>query len=226
MQKKVSVIIPTLNEEETLGALLDNLSSQEGISEIIVSDCGSTDDTAKIASGYNGKVAVVQSERGRAVQMNTGASFATGDILWFLHADCTPVDDSVDLINGTLSDDRVVPDGGRWGLDGSKWYYKPFTAMAHVKNKINRNLYGDMGVFVRKEVFEQLGGFASISFLEDVEFNRRLRKAGKTVIINKIMYSSDRKLLVKGPIRTFIKNYIIKFAYILRFSPDFLKKHY
>ena len=223
MKNSISIIIPTLNEVNIIEKLIKYLHENLPNTEIIVSDGGSTDDTVSIVSGL---AKVVSSEKGRALQMNSGAKAASGDILWFLHADCFPSPKSADLILNAFKDKTVVGGGFRWGLDGKKWYYKITTYLAHLKNKSKRNLFGDMGIFVRADVFTKLKGYADIPFMEDVEFNKRLKKYGKIVILDEILLSSDRKLLKKGPIKTFIINNSIKFAYRLGISPTFLVKFY
>jgi len=223
MKNTISIIIPTLNEANIIEKLIKYLHENFPNTEIIVSDGGSTDDTVSIVSGL---AKVVNSKKGRALQMNSGAKAASGDILWFLHADCFPSPKSVDLILNAFKDKTVVGGGFRWGLDGKKWYYKITTYLAHFKNKLKSNLFGDMGIFVREDVFTKLKGYADIPLMEDVEFNKRLKKYGKIVILDEILLSSDRKLLKKGPIKTFIINNLIKFAYRLGISPTFLVKLY
>jgi rSAM/selenodomain-associated transferase 2 len=223
MDAMISIVIPTLNEAGSIVELIKDLRHQTKNTEIIIADGGSTDGTLE----YDADLAtVLQVPRGRAAQMNAGAAAATGTIVWFLHADCKPPADAEEMIHNALRDNQVVGGGFRWGLSGEKWYYGLVTMLAHVKNVFRRNLFGDMGIFVRAEVFREMNGYAEIPFLEDVEFNNRLKKRGKTVIINKIIYSSDRRLLVKGPMRTFVKNHIMKTAYKLGFSPKYLRKYY
>jgi rSAM/selenodomain-associated transferase 2 len=223
MAPRVSIIIPTLNEAEGIEALLRHLNESFPGAEIIVADGGSTDETAALASPLAN---VVGAERGRATQMNAGAKAATGEILWFLHSDCWPSERSVELITRSLEDERVVAGGFRWELAGSKWYYKTCTALAHLKNRRRRNIFGDMGIFVRRRVFEDLGGYKEIPILEEVEFNNRLRDAGEIALLDEPLPSSDRKLLREGPMLGFIKNDIVKIAYSLGFSPEFLRRFY
>jgi rSAM/selenodomain-associated transferase 2 len=223
MKPEVSIVIPTLNEVRMIVALVERLRSCFPAVEIIIADGGSGDGTAEAVENL---AKIVFSEPGRACQMNAGAKVASGDILWFLHADCWPTGRSLDLISETLQDSSVVGGGFRWGLSGSKWYYGICTHLAHIKNKLRRNLFGDMGIFVRREIFERLDGYAEIPICEEIEFNKRLKRAGKTVILDEVLLSSDRKLLREGPIRAFIKNDIIKCAFALGVSPETLKRYY
>lgn len=223
MFNKISVIIPTYNEEGILLELVTKLATLHKDIEIIVADGGSTDRTLEYILDF---AIVIDSELGRAVQMNAGAKVAKGDILWFLHADCEPSYKSIGLIKEAFKDDKLVGGGFRWALRGDMWYYKYITGMAHIKNKLRRNLFGDMGIFVAKDAFRELKGYKEIPFLEDMEFNRRLKKLGKTVIFNEPLYSSDRRLLKKGPMFSFFKNLIIKIAFHLGFSPFWLANFY
>ena len=223
MKQIVSIIIPTFNEAENINLLLKYVNKHFPVCEIIVTDGGSTDDTVSIADGL---AKVVISNKGRAVQMNTGANAASGDVLWFLHADCIPAPKSIDLIIDALKDERIVGGGFRWGLSSSEWYYRYITYLAHIKNKVRQNLYGDMGIFVRADIFKKLKGYTEIPFLEDMDFCRKVKTMGKIVIIDDILWSSDRKLIKNGPVRTFIKNDIIKMAFRLGFSPEYLMKFY
>jgi rSAM/selenodomain-associated transferase 2 len=223
MKSRVSIIIPTYNEAGGIEALLMHLKSSFPETEIIVTDGGSTDDTAALAHQH---ARVIDADRGRAVQMNAGAREASGEVLWFLHADCWPAARSVDLIGETLADDDVIAGGFRWELSGAKWYYKSCTALAHLKNRRKRNLFGDMGIFIRKNVFDRVGGYREIPMFEEVDLNERLREMGEIALLDEPLPSSDRKLLKEGPMLTFIKNDISKIAYLFGFSPGFLKRFY
>ncbi|MCP4580421.1 MAG: glycosyltransferase family 2 protein [candidate division Zixibacteria bacterium] len=222
-ENDISVIIPTLNEVGNITRVTNHIREILPRAEIIISDGGSQDGTPRKVSGM---AKIITAEKGRSRQMNAGAKVAQGKILWFLHSDCLPSERSGDLILGALVNDEIVGGGFRWALKGSKWYYGSVTAMAHIKNKLRKNLFGDMGIFVRRNVFEKLNGYADVPFLEDVEFTARLKKVGKIRILDEKLHSSDRRLLEKGPLRSFIKNDLIKLAYGLGFSPGYLAKFY
>ena len=249
----ISVIIPVWNEVQLLRPLVERLRAidspdsfdhlnpdmPETIStetdrteitmrdmtgtEIIIADCGSDDGTLESVAGL---ATIISSSRGRAIQMNRGAAAARGDILWFLHADCLPPEDSFRLIRTAMTDPDVVAGGFRWDLNGSRWYYPLATGLAHWKNRLRKNLFGDMGIFVRRTVFEDIGGYREIRAFEDVELANRLRRSGRIVILAAKLPSSDRKLVAEGPMRAFIWNDILKILYGLGVSPERLARMY
>ena len=232
----ISVIIPVWNEARLLRPLVERLRAIDDLTadkasndnfprpvEIIVSDCGSDDGTVE---SVESEAITVTSPRGRAVQMNRGAAEATGDILWFLHVDCFPLENALDLIRTTMNDPDTVAGGFRWDLTGGRWYYPLATGLAHSKNRLRKNLFGDMGIFVRRKVFEELGGYREIPVFEEVELNSRLRKKGKIVLLDEKLPSSDRKLVAEGPVKAFVKNDILKILYSLGVSPGRLARMY
>ena len=220
----ISVIIPVWNEVQLLRPLVERLRAIDPpYPEIIVADCGSDDGTPESVAGL---VKMITSPRGRAVQMNRGAAAARGDVLWFLHADCCPSEDSIRLIRTAMSDSGTVAGGFRWALTGGRWYYPLATGLAHWKNKLRKNLFGDMGIFVRRTVFEDLGGYREIPVFEDVDLTNRLRRSGRIVILEAKLPSLDRKLAAEGPMRTFIGNDILKILYGLGVSPERLARMY
>ena len=225
----ISVIIPVWNEARLLRPLVDHLRAIDNHAadtppvEIIVSDCGSDDGTTE---NMDDKTSIVTSPRGRAIQMNRGAAEATGDILWFLHVDCFPPGNALDLIREAMADPEVVAGGFRWELTGGRWYYPLATSLAHWKNRLKKNLFGDMGIFVRRRVFERLGGYREIPVFEEVELTKRLRLEGKIVLLDEKLPSSDRKLAAEGPMKAFVKNDILKILYSLGVSPGRLARMY
>ncbi len=218
----ISVIIPVWNEVRLLRPLVECLRATGG-SEIIVADCGSDDGTRESVAGL---ARIITSPRGRAIQMNRGAAVAGGDILWFLHVDCCPSEDSIRLIRTAMSDPGTVAGGFRWELTGGRWYYPLATGLAHWKNRLRKNLFGDMGIFVRKTVFESLGGYREIPIFEEVDLARRLHRCGRIAILGEKLPSSDRKLAAEGPMRAFIGNDMLKILYGLGVSPERLARMY
>lgn len=219
----VSTIIPALNEEELIAPLLEHLRSSFPDTEVIVSDGGSTDATVSRAEGL---ARIVHSPKGRGVQMNRGAAAASGDVLWFLHADCWPAPGSVSIIRSALADPRVVGGAFRWAIDSNNWFAGLCTRAAQHKNRSKRNLFGDMGIFVRRETFERLGGYAEIPLFEDADFSDRMKKVGETVVLEVALVSSARRYRKYGLFLTFAGNDILKIAYSAGFSPHYMAGFY
>jgi len=186
----VSIVVPALNEEAALGATLDALAKLRGEKEIIVADGGSKDRTIEIARRCG--VEVRHSERGRGIQMHTGACAARGDILWFVHADTIPPPHALEELTQALADERVS--GGNFGLlfDGDSPGARQATFIYPLLRHVNL-CYGDSTVFCRRQTYEQVGGFQQLALFEDLDLLRRLRRAGRFVhLTTKIVTSSRR----------------------------------
>jgi rSAM/selenodomain-associated transferase 2 len=176
---KLSVIVPTLNEEKGLPETLHNLAECAGGSEVILVDGGSIDRTREVAAGFTGMPLVwVDAPRGRGSQMNAGATRATGDVLLFLHADTHLPPAAPDLIARALADPRVL--GGNFRIR-----FAPHTPLAefyagcyNLRSRLHI-FYGDSALFVRREVFESMGGYRAEILMEDIELVLRLRRAGR-----------------------------------------------
>lgn len=185
----ISVIVPTYNEESTLEGLLQQLNEQGNGCEVLVADGASTDATVALAERY---ARVVRCERNRGVQLNRAAQRAHGDILLFLHADVRLPEGALAAVENALADPRVA--GGSFSLEfvGDGFPGRVFTRI----NQWRRGFgifYGDSGIFLRRRVFERLGGFQEWPLLEDYEFARRLVRAGKTVCLPERLAVSSRR---------------------------------
>lgn len=219
----VSVIIPTLNEEETIGELLRYLHRLEPSLELIVADAGSTDDTVEKAKLL---ATVVQSPPGRGAQMNTGARIASGDILWFLHADCRPHPASLEAMHQALSDAEIVGGAFEYNLDHQGFFFRLTEITSNAKNHLLKLIYGDMGIFVRRTVFDTMGGYREIPLMEDMDFCRRLKRQGKIVILPYRIDTSARRWLEEGVVKTWLRGYVLQIAWGLGVSPDKLAPWY
>lgn len=180
---RISIIIPTLNEERALPDTLLNVAASAPGCEVIIADGGSTDRTKEIALGSNlPSLLWLDAPRGRGNQMNAAAERASGDVLLFLHADSQLPPNTPKLVIDALSGPRIV--GGNFRIqfvphaplaDMYTWCYNIRTYF-HI-------FYGDSALFVRREVFERMGGYRAALLMEDIEFIRRLRKAGRLAYI-------------------------------------------
>lgn len=208
----LSIIIPTFNEEEHIGELVSYLLSHGNgyVSEIIVSDAGSTDLTIERAHAA-GAIVVSSIQKGRAAQMNFGASFAQADLLYFVHADTRPP--------STYPDD-IIRAAGR-GADLGR-YLSAYDS-SHLLLKINALLSkldtfagmgGDQTLFITRTLFERTGGFdSSMKIMEEFEFCARARKAGRYSIIHKPVLISARKYVHNGWLSVQRANFMIMRMY-------------
>ncbi len=219
----ISVIIPTLNEEDSIGLLLERLCELESGLEIIVADGGSTDGTVQRARGC---ASVVETGRGRARQMNAGARVARGEILWFLHADSIPHPHSLNAIRHAVVERQVVGGAFEYAMDGTRWIYRVSEFFSNRKNRLFNLFYGDMGIFVQRDVFWQLGGFTEMPLMEDLDFCLRLRKAGPVCILPQRIVTSCRRWEMEGPVKTIVRNWLLQIAWKLGVSPATLVQWY
>lgn len=185
---RVSVIMPVLNEETCLERTLRAVEALQPW-ELIVADGGSTDSTVTIASAT---AQVVHAERGRGAQQRAGASRATGDVLWFLHADTIPSEGSLEAIRSCLQNPRTV--GGNFSLlfDGPARSAQQLTRIYPWLRMLGLR-YGDSGIFVRRSSYLQAGEFQPYPLFEDVDLVRRIRRIGDFQTLPTTLTTSSRR---------------------------------
>lgn len=221
---KITVIVPVLNEEKTLRRTLSALpvTNRE---ELIVVDGGSTDHTVSIAREFTDKVMVTR--RGRAHQMNSGAERASGDILLFLHADCTLPEGGFGIIRQALGDSRVSAGAFDLSIEHPKLRFRIIEFGANLRSRLTAIPYGDQGLFLTKRVFSLLGGFADVPLMEDIEFSSRLKTMGKIVFVRPPIRTLPRRWLKEGAVYTTLRDWSIALSFSLfRVPPQRLLKHY
>jgi rSAM/selenodomain-associated transferase 2 len=220
---KISVIIPTLNEESEIAGTLEKLQSLEGAFEVIVADGGSTDRTCELAEA--GGARLIRSERGRGIQMHAGALAAAGEVLWFLHADSVPSHDSHEEILKAISVTNVV--GGNFALkfDGDSIAAAFMNRFYEVIGRFGL-LYGDSGIFVLREVYWKTGGFKPIPLFEDLEFVGRLRKKGNLVKVDTPITTSSRRFENRRFLPVFIRWVLFQGLYWIGVNPTRLAGAY
>ncbi|WP_207431843.1 TIGR04283 family arsenosugar biosynthesis glycosyltransferase [Sabulibacter ruber] len=221
----LSIIVPTYNEVDQIGQTIRHIRSASGqhALEILVVDGGSADGTALIAEQHG--ATVVNSERkGRAAQMNKGASLAQGELLYFLHADSIPPQGFIDQIltayqQGARSGCfRLAFDDPHWFLKANAWF---------TRFNINGLRFGDQSLFVAKEVFAQSGGFREdLVVMEDQEIIHRLKKLGTFRVLPDVVITSARKYRENGVFRMQGIFYLIWSLYYLGYSQQQLVKVY
>ena len=214
---RVSVIIPVLNEEATIRSCIKSAKRLDPL-EIIVVDGGSADNTARMAEREG--ATVVRSPKGRGIQMNRGASIARGEILLFLHADTlmpkTCLSFPLQSLNGYI--------GGFFKLkfDDNSLSTKLVELFANFRAKVLSLPYGDQAIFMKKDVFEKVGGFKEYPFLEDIDMTLRIKKYGKLKCIPLEVTASSRRLK-KGyflsPVVVSLRNVVIALLFMLGIRP-------
>jgi rSAM/selenodomain-associated transferase 2/rSAM/selenodomain-associated transferase 1 len=219
----LSVVIPTLNEAEGIGATMAQVR-QGGTVEIIVADGGSTDATRETARQGGAVVLVVPG--GRAAQLNAGAARAAGRRLLFLHADTQVPEGYADLIHAALDDPATVAGAFRFRTDGTGWGMRLIEWGTNLRSAIFQWPYGDQGLFLEKRVFEELGGFAPLPIMEDFDLVRRLRRRGRIVTLAAPVMTSARRWTQLGPLRTWLRNQGMIIGYELGIAPERLARFY
>jgi len=219
----VSVIVPTLNEAPVLAATLARARAAHP-HEIIVVDGGSDDGTVRVASGLAD--AVLSAARGRATQMNAGAAVASGDVLAFLHADTLVPSTFAAAIEHACADTHVG--GGRFDVElapSSPLLWLTGWLM-NWRSRLTRIATGDQAMFVRRDTFTALGGFADIPLMEDIELSRRLKRAGRVACLRERVTTSSRRWRTHGVVRTILLMWTLRLLYTCGVGPDRLARMY
>ncbi len=216
----ISAVVPALNEVDIIRSTIESLRCA-GV-EIIVADGGSSDDTVRIARDAGAKV--VQSPRGRAVQMNYGAAEAAGKVLLFVHADTImPADYAAMIFCAML--DQAVPGGAfEHDTDMESPLMKFSLAVVRLRARCLRLPYGDQAIFARRGAFEQAGRYPPVYPGEDLEFIRRLNRLGRIVILHAAAVTSARRWRRLGTFKTMLLNQFILAGCLLEVNRDLLAR--
>lgn len=220
----LSVIIPVWMEA---GSVTDTLRGLQPIRarghEVIVVDAGSTDGTADLARPFCDRV--VNSEKGRAVQMNAGAAVARGDLLLFLHADTRLPDSALEHLAGFA---RSRSAWGRFDvrLSGQRPVFRMVAWFMNQRSRLTGICTGDQAMFVRRGVFEALAGFHPMPLMEDVEFSRRLCLVSRPFCIREPVVTDSRQWEKQGAWRTIFLMWRLRWRYWRGESPESLAQIY
>jgi rSAM/selenodomain-associated transferase 2 len=219
----LSVIIPALDEADALPRTVA-VARVPGVVEVIVVDGGSRDGTVAIARALADRVLV--SPCGRATQMNAGAAAARGDVLLFLHADTRLPADHPALVMHALADPTVV--GGHFDLrlDAPGAVYRIIERAISLRARLTGVATGDQAIFVRRAVFERLGGYPPLPLMEDIALSRTLKRAGRTVALREPVVTSARRWQRGGVARTVVLMWALRLAYYAGISPTRLARVY
>lgn len=220
---KISIIIPCFNEEDYLHKTLEHILDLEGDFETIVVDGGSSDNTLRIARRFKG-IRAVNSDKGRANQMNYGAKMANGDILLFLHADTYLPPAAYESITAHLQNPGYIGGSFMLKLDKKHIALKFYTWCSRFS--LEFFTYGDHAIFVKREVFTEIGGYKNINFMEDVEIQKRLRRAGKFKKLDTAVTTSARRFIKEGTIKQLVIDVLLVGLYKVGVPPHKLKRFY
>lgn len=228
MKPTLSIIIPTLNEEKALPNLLKDLywcqKTADFPIECIVVDGGSTDESVEVCKkqGYQ----VVNGCCGRGQQLALGAERAEGDILLFLHADSRITPQHCVTAVQAVQSNGIVAGGFHLQFDDSHPILKLAEWINKVRFRITKVIYGDHGLFLKRDNYLAAGGIPSQSLFEDVEFSRQLKKIGKVALFAPSLKTSSRRFREGGVIRTYLKMATLHIFRWLGVSPEKLAAWY
>ena len=220
---RISVIVPVINERAQLAATLAHVPLAPG-DELIVVDGGSTDGTLDIAREFTPNV--LSSPPGRARQMNLGAAHAAGDILLFLHADTMLPPASLDAVRRAMQLQQVAGGAFRLVIEPTTPALRLIAWGANLRSRFAQLPYGDQALFVRRSLFEALGGYANEAFLEDVILVRAMRRHGRLVLVPQAVQTSGRRWLNEGVVYTTVRNNVIVGLFFCGVAPATLKRWY
>jgi rSAM/selenodomain-associated transferase 2 len=221
----ISVIIPTLNEEQTIEHTLSRLHNPV-FSEILVVDGGSHDQTLARVATAAPHARILSGTTGRARQMNSGAAVSTADVLLFLHADTLLPLTAADDVTTTLQDPRSI--GGRFDVrfDRDSGWFWLICRMMNWRSRLTGIVTGDQALFVRRPVFQAIGGFPDIPIMEDIAFSKQLHRVGRIAALKSCVITSSRRWARQGTIRTIVLMWGLRFLFFVGVAPARLKPWY
>jgi len=219
----IAVIIPLLNEAKYLSGLLHDMR-QWHANEVIFVDGASSDETPRLLDSAG--VQWIRAKRGRAAQMNAGAAYLNSDIFLFLHADTVLSSSNIEAVVKAMYKPEMA--GGRFDirLDGNHPAFRIIAWFINLRSRLTKISTGDQAMFVRRKVFERMGGFPEQPLMEDVEFSRRLKREGDIACLRSRVTTSSRRWEKHGIVRTILLMWWLRFRYWLGASPAVLKRLY
>ncbi len=217
----VAILIPALDEEETLRRNLP--AALAAADEVVVSDGGSRDASARLARELGARVVTGAPSRGG--QLTRAAAASGADVYLFLHADSVLAPGAVEAVREAVV--AGAPGGGFFvQFDSDRPLFRLGTRLVNLRTRLLRAPLGDQGQFVTRAVFEELGGFPEWPILEDLDFVRRLRRRGQIALLPHRVTTSVRRFESGGVLRTVARNWLIWALYVLGVSPHRLGRLY
>jgi rSAM/selenodomain-associated transferase 2 len=191
---------------------------------LLIVDGGSTDRTRELCAGLG--VTPLHSPVGRAAQMNFAARHATGDVLVFLHADTRLPHSAFREIRNALEDPVCI--GGRFDvkLDSDRPLLKFVGRMISLRSRLTKTATGDQAIFIRREIFNRLGGYPEIPLMEDIALSRAMKRTGRVACLRSCVVTSARRWQAEGTCKTILRMWTLKILYLSGVSPLRLKRYY
>ncbi len=219
----LSIIIPTLNEEDVIDRCLDPLQYKKDC-EVIIVDGGSSDTTLDLARKYGCRI--IASPKGRGKQMNHGAREAQGDVLLFLHADTILPEDFPELILETVSRSGFAAGAFSLAINSPLKSLATIAYLANLRSRFLKLPYGDQALFTTRGMFNAIKGFPEIEIMEDYVFMGKIKKEGEIIILPEEATTSARRWHNIGILQTTLINQIIICGYKLGIAPVTLDRWY
>jgi len=225
----ISIVIPTYNEKSVIARTLAHLSCARGDFEVLVVDGESTDGTGgkveALIPTFPRPLRLVSASRHRALQLNRGAELARGDTLLFLHADVVVPPDVVEAMGRALAAQTLCGGNFELAYEGDSRWSRFFTWASRARRRFGI-YYGDSGIFVRRRVFERLGGFKPIPVMDDYEFIRRMESSGRTLCLPATLKVSDRRWRQQGVLRTLLSWILVQSLFSAGIPAKYLARLY
>jgi rSAM/selenodomain-associated transferase 2 len=219
---KLSVIVPIFNNERTLVAALKALRIGAPQAEIVIVDGGGTDSGVELARTRCDRI--VKGPAGRARQMNAGAAVSAGDVLAFVHSDTIVPSTFGSDIEVALADPQVLGGSFDLELDHRSPLMRMVAAAINLRSRLTRVAGGGHAIFMRRSVFEQLGGFAEIDFCEDLDMSRRLKRLGRVASLASRVITPARRWRQEGIPETAVRLSLIRLLFMLGVNPTILRR--
>ena len=220
----VGVVIPALNEERHLPRILEDVAQLAVAHDVVVVDGGSEDATVGVATRMG--IRVLLAERGRAAQMNRGATAVTGDWLCFLHADVRMPADAREALRDAIARPDVNAAVWKLAVEGDGLWMRLVEAGARVRDRLAGLPYGDQGLVIRRSLFELVGGFPAVPIMEDVALARAVSRRTRLTRLPAALVASGRRWRREGPYRTWVRNAMLVTAYLAGAPPERLARWY
>lgn len=224
MSPEISVVIPVHRDTTALTRLLQDLRSQGPALDIVVVE-GSDDVSSREAATRAG-ARWMATPRGRGLQLQRGAATCRGRTLWFLHADAQLIEGAVNALQQAMFDAATVGGAFRFRLSGSRWYRWMLESAVNWRTRALDLPYGDQGIFVRRTIYEEMGGFSPLPVMEDVELLGRLRRRGRLAYLDHPLDVCPRRWDEEGFLKASGRNMLLLVAFKLGVPAHLLQGFY